>query len=82
MDWDQIAINVSRVNNTRRSAKACRIKYKALENRFKRGMIMVAYGVTRNSDVASARKSAGLDLFHGHVEILSSHMDSLTYSSS
>jgi len=81
MDWNQIALNVSRVNNTHRSAKACRIKYKALEKRFKRGMIMAPYGRIRDSRVASTRKSAELGLFHGHVEVLSSHMDSLTDSS-
>lgn len=40
MDWNQIALNVSRVNNTHRSAKACRIKYKALEKRFKREILV------------------------------------------
>ena len=81
MDWDQIAFRVSSVNSTHRSAKACRIKYKALEQRFKRGMIMLPYGMTRNSDVDSARKSTKLDLFQTHVEILPSHMDSLTNGS-
>lgn len=42
---------------------------------------MAPYGRIRDSRVASTRKSAELGLFHGHVEVLSSHMDSLTDSS-
>ena len=41
--WEDISMNLSKTVSTKRSSKACRIKYKQLEYVFKKGMDRTAF---------------------------------------